>query len=128
MFQRIQFQSLPATDVTRAMEFYRDILGMPVQTDHPMPDGGRWVFMQMGNSETLLHLGHFAMKPDAQGTVPMLALTSDDVDAEAEKMKSAGVELVDDARAAPWNEHVRYATFRDCEGNLVMMQSSSKES
>ncbi len=127
MFKRINFQSIPATDIGRALEFYRDVLEMEVQTDAPMENEGRWVFMRIPGAETLLHLGHYAIKPDPAGRVPMLALVADDVDVEAERIKSAGCQMVDEPQQAPWNENVRYATFRDSEGNLIMMQSSSKE-
>ncbi len=127
MLKRINFQSMPATDIGRALEFYRDVLGMEVQTDHPMEGGGRWVFMQIPGAETMLHLGHYALKPDPAGQVQMLALISDDVDAEAERIKAAGCPMVDEPQPAPWNENVRYAMFRDSEGNMIMMQSSSKE-
>jgi len=118
---------MPASNIGRALDFYRDVLEMEVHTDVPMGDGGRWVFMRIPGGETMLHLGHYALEPDAEGTVPMLALVTDDVDAEAKRMKAGGCPMVDEPQQAPWNGNVRYATFRDSEGNLIMMQSSSKE-
>jgi len=125
MFKRINFQSLPVTDQQRALEFYRDKMGMAVQTDAPYEGGWRWIFMQIPGAETMLHLTH---ANDIEITdIPALCLISDDVDAEAQRLQAAGVTLVHPVQDAPWQEAVRWTMIRDSENNLILIQSSAME-
>lgn len=126
MLKRINFQSIPVSDQQRALEFYRDKLGMKVQTDAPYEGGWRWIFMEISGADTLLQFSHandFKVKP---GT-PALCLVCDDVDAEIARMRAEGVMITHDPAQAPWNPNVRWAMFQDSEGNLVLIQSSSME-
>ncbi|MCB1493380.1 MAG: VOC family protein [Rhodobiaceae bacterium] len=125
MFKRINFQSIPVKDQQRAMDFYRDTLGFAVHTDAPYDGGWRWIFMQIPGAATLLHFarpGEVTVKD-----VPALCLISDDVDAEAARLREAGVVLVDGPADAPWYPAVRYAMIRDPEDNLILIQSSNME-
>ena len=54
MFKRIHFDTVPAIDVERARDFYRDKLGFAVERDNPYGDS-RWVFMRIPGADTLLH-------------------------------------------------------------------------
>jgi len=125
MLKRINFQSIPVRDQQRALEFYRDRLGMTVQTDAPYGDGWRWIFMQIPGAGTLLHFAHADDIAVAKG--PALCLVSDDVDAGVAGLQAAGVRIEDGPARAPWHVAVRYALFRDSEDNLVLIQSSSME-
>lgn len=125
MFKRINFQSIPVADQQRALEFYRDTMGMHVQTDAPYGDDWRWIFMEIPGSETFLH---FARPAEITvKDIPALCLVTDDVDAEAKRLKETGVRIVDGPSDAPWHPAVRYALIRDSEDNLVLIQSSTME-
>ena len=122
---RINFQSIPVSDQQRALEFYRDVMGMQVQTDAPYGDEYRWIFMEISGADTLLH---FARPSEISvRDIPALCLVSDDVDAEAARIASHGVTLTDGPADAPWHPGVRYALFRDSEANLILLQSSIHE-
>lgn len=125
MLKRINFQTLPAKDFLRARDFYRDRLGMRVDTDAPYGDS-RWIFMAIPGADTKLHFGaadELAIKP---GT-PALCLVTDDVDAEAARLAAEGVDITAGPADAPWQPDVRWAMFRDSEDNLVLIQSSVNE-
>ena len=125
MFSRINFQSLPVDDQQRALEFYRDIMGMEVQTDAPYGDGYRWIFMAMPGAQTLIH---FARRAEVTvSDIPALALICDDVDQVAETLKTRGVTFRDGPADAPWLPGVRYALILDSEDNLILIQSSIHE-
>jgi catechol 2,3-dioxygenase-like lactoylglutathione lyase family enzyme len=126
MLRRINFQSLPVTDQQRALEFYRDRLGMEVQTDAPFGDGWRWIFMAIPGAETLLHFAQADEISIKSGT-PALCLVAEDVDAEIARLQGCGVTITHSPALAPWNPHVRWAMFKDSEDNLILIQSSSME-
>lgn len=125
MLKRINFQVLYVTDQQRALEFYRDMLGMRVATDGDDGQGGRWIAMQIKGAETSLHLP----KTDAipAHDAPRLYLISDDVDAEVARLLALGVKIDVPPTTAPWDPVVRYAMLRDSEGNMILLQSSSME-
>ncbi len=126
MLRRINFQSIPVMDQGRALAFYRDRLGMTVQTDAPYGEGVRWIFMAIPGAQTLLHFGAPDEVRVKDGT-PALCLVTDDVDAEAARLMAAGVAMTGGPADAPWQAGVRWAMFRDSEDNLVLIQSSSME-
>ncbi|MEZ5730931.1 MAG: VOC family protein [Paracoccaceae bacterium] len=126
MLKRINFQSIPVTDQQRALEFYRDKLGMTVETDAPYEEGWRWIFLKIPGAETMLHFAADDEVSVKSGT-PALCLVTDDVDAEIARMKAAGVKVTHDPAPAPWHSAVRWAMFRDSEDNLLLIQSSSAE-
>lgn len=124
--QRINFVSLPVDDNQRALEFYRDALGMEVATDADYGPGGRWIFLKVPGADTMLHFvqrGEVGVAPDR----PALYLVCDDADAEAERLKDAGIPLHSGPDTAPWDPTVRWVMIEDSEGNLVLLQSSQSE-
>jgi lactoylglutathione lyase len=125
MLKRINFQALPVLDQQRALEFYRDTLGMAVQTDGPDGIGGRWIAMEIGGAETRLHLPLTMSIPASEA--PALYLICDDVDALARRLTDRGIAMRDGPTVAPWEPSVRYAMFDDSEGNLILIQSSTLE-
>jgi len=125
MLKRINFQSIPVDDQQRALEFYRDKLGLTVQTDAPYGEGFRWIFMEIPGAGTKLH---FARRTEIAVTgVPTLCFISDDVDVETKRLAAAGVTITDGPEDAPWSPGVRWAMIRDSEGNLILIQSSIHE-
>jgi predicted enzyme related to lactoylglutathione lyase len=120
MFTRIHFDSVPATDVERARDFYRDRLGFTVERDNPYGEG-RWVFMRIPGADTLLH---FDKRPSVPKTeTPALVLVTEDVDAACDTLKSRGVAIKQGPSDAPWEPGTRWAMIDDSEGNLVLIQT-----
>ena len=119
MFPRIHFDTVPAVDVERARDFYRDKLGFSVERDNPYGDS-RWVFMRIPGAETLLHFDKQDSVPTTE--TPALVLVTD-VDAACKTLKSRGVPIKRGPDDAPWEPGTRWAMIDDSEGNLVLIQT-----
>ncbi|NKB29010.1 MAG: glyoxalase [Rhodobacteraceae bacterium] len=124
--KRVNFVSIPVTDQDRALVFYRDRLGLRVQTDAAYADDWRWIFIEIPGAETLIQFSK-ASDLSMSANIPVLCLVSDDVDGEVARLKDAGVVVRDGPADAPWHDAVRYALIEDSEGNLVLLQSSDLE-
>ncbi|MEP7240322.1 MAG: VOC family protein [Devosia sp.] len=124
MFTRIHFDTVPATDVERARDFYRDKLGLAVERDNPYGDE-RWVFMRIPGSDTLLH---FDKQPSVvESKTPALVLATDDVDAACKTLQGRGVAIKQGPADAPWEPGTRWAMIDDSEGNLALIQTVPEE-
>ena len=123
---RIDFVSIPVEDQKRALGFYVNRLGFEVSMDVAYADDWRWIFLARGPEGTRLH---FARKHELTWSdgLPALALTSDDVDAEAERLAAEGVEIVHGPEAAAWGGTARFLQIRDSEGNLIVLHSERAE-
>ena len=124
MFTRIHFDTIPATDVERARDFYRDKLGLTVEADSPYGDS-RWVFMRIPGADTLLHFNEQDKVPKTE--VPVLVLVTDDVDKSCATLKRRGVPIKRGPDDAPWEPGTRWAMIDDSEGNLVLIQTVNEE-
>jgi predicted enzyme related to lactoylglutathione lyase len=121
MLKRVSFQAIPVDDQDRALAFYRDVLGLEVQTDAPYEKGWRWIFLKIPGSDSRIT---FARRGEiSYGDKPVLALVSDDVDADCARWEGLGVRVTDPPADAPWMQGVRWATIRDSEGNLIFVES-----
>lgn len=123
---RVNFALLPVEDFQRARDFYRDIMGVTVQTDADYGPQGRWVFMEIPGAATKVHFVPRAELPVAANR-PALYLVCDDADAETARLRMAGVHVHSGPADAPWDASVRWAMITDSEGNLVLLQSSQSE-
>jgi predicted enzyme related to lactoylglutathione lyase len=124
MFTRIHFDTVPAVDVERARDFYRDKLGFTVERDNPY-GGTRWVFMRIPGAGTLLHFDKQDAVPPSP--TPALVLVTEDVDGTCETLKSRGVPIKRGPEDAPWEPGTRWAMIDDSEGNLVLIQTAPGE-
>lgn len=125
MISHIHFQSIPVEDQDRALAFYTDKLCFDVHTDAPYGDNWRWIFLTLPGGQTRLH---FAAKTEMEvHGEPALCLVSDDVDAECARLTQAGVAISQGPDDAPWAAGVRWATLRDTEDNIILIESFTAE-
>ena len=119
MFSHIGFVSIPVDDISRARDFYRDVMGMEVVMDEAGPYG-RWVMMGMEDAETRIHLDR---RPEGEGPPPkpVLVLVSRDIDADCEALAGRGARILAEPSAAEWNPDMRRALLRDSEGNALLV-------
>jgi lactoylglutathione lyase len=115
---RSLFPILTTADLRAALGFYRDLLGATLTYEFPGPDGEPgYVGLELGDS----HLG-IGRDPGA-GTDPSerfaLWVYADDCDAAIERLRAAGVEIVEEPADQPWGERV--ARVLDPDGNLVIV-------
>jgi lactoylglutathione lyase len=122
MFQEL-FSILVTGDLTRALGFYRDLLGFEVSYQFP-PDGEpAYVALDLGRS----HLG-IGADPAAAGDGPApdgrrftLWVYADDCDAALEHLRGHGVRVLAEPADQPWGE--RMAEVADPDGNRVIVAS-----
>jgi lactoylglutathione lyase len=121
MFRSV-FPIITTSDLGAALGFYRDLLGATVSYEFPGPDGEpAYVGLELGTS----HLG-IGRDPDASGGPSerfSLWVYADDCDAAVERLRSAGVTIMEEPAAQPWGERV--ARVLDPDGNMVIIGQAS---
>jgi catechol 2,3-dioxygenase-like lactoylglutathione lyase family enzyme len=117
MITSIQTITIPVADQERALGFYRDTLGFEVRQDNAFGDS-RWLTVAPvgGQTEMVLHIPFPGTEPGGSRGV---VLTTDDADAVATSLRSAGI-AVDGPEQVGWGIQ---ATFSDPDGyGFVLMQ------
>lgn len=123
MFTSI-FPILVTSDLAAALGFYRDLLGATVSYEFPGPDGEMaYAGLELGSS----HLGigrdpNAAAEPSERFSLWVYA---DDCDAAVERMRAAGVTIVEEPADQPWGERV--ARVLDPDRNLVLIGQRAAE-
>ena len=119
MFSHVGFVSVPVDDLSRARDFYRDVMGMEVVLDEAGPFG-RWIMMGVEGAETRVHLDR---RPKGEGPPPkpVLVLVSRDIDADCATLEERGARILAEPSAAEWNPDQRRAVLRDSEGNALLL-------
>jgi predicted enzyme related to lactoylglutathione lyase len=111
--------SVPVADQARARGFYAEKLGFKVtmEVKDAMGPGKSWITVQPpGGGTSLTLVNWFETMP--AGSLRGLVIATADVDSEYTRLKAAGVDI-DAIKEAPWG---RFATFRDSEGNGLVVQ------
>ena len=117
MFTSI-FPIITTSDLRAALGFYRDLLGATVTYEFPGPDGEPgYVALELGTA-------HFGIGRDPAATEGPSARFSlwayaDDCDAAVERLRAAGVTVVEEPTDQPWGERV--ARVLDPDRNLVLV-------
>jgi lactoylglutathione lyase len=117
MFTTI-FPILTTSDLGAALGFYRDLLGATVAYEFPGPDGQPgYVGLELGSA----HLGIGRDPSEASGPSERFSLWvyAEDCDAAVERLRAAGVTVVEEPADQPWGERV--ARVLDPDGNLVLI-------
>ena len=120
----INFTSVAVDDQDRALAFYTKTLGFTEDTDNPYEDSWRWIFLAPPGGGTKLHFARRAELTWKPG-MPVLALVSDDVDAEASALAAKGVEITMPPQDAPWGVG-RFMLIKDSEENTIILQSGTE--
>ncbi len=122
-----------STTPTRALEFYRDALGLDVRND-VAKESLRWITVGApGQPDVELVLTNFLNGSPAD-TETMAALVAkgamngvhfhaDDLDATFARLRDAGAEIVQEPADQPWG--VRDGAVRDPSGNLVRIDQTA---
>jgi len=120
MKTRIAVVGLWAEDVTAAVHFYRDVIGLRMPKErHRRPhfnvDGAHLVLLE----------GHpVAAQNAVPARFPLLAFAVEDLDAALERLREHKVDL-------PWgvghDAHSRWAMFHDPAGNLIELLEEEHE-
>lgn len=111
--KRVWVSSVRVTDFDRALEFYRDILGFPVQLD-----AREFNWIEVGPEEPLCKIGLSVQEWDkGKGGITRtgIILEVGDMDAFAARLKEHGVRFTDEPEVQPWGGIL--ANFLDLDGN-----------
>ncbi len=111
--KRVWVSAIRVTDFDRALEFYRDILGFPVQLE---ARDFNWI--EVGPEEPLCKIGMSVheWEPGEGGvTRTGIVLEVEDMDAFASRLKEHGITFTDEPEAQPWGGIV--ANFLDPDRN-----------
>jgi predicted enzyme related to lactoylglutathione lyase len=96
---------LPVSEMTAAVAFYRDQLGLKVE-EHD----GDWAEVRAGDAL----IGLNATESPAGSGGAVIAFSVDDLDQTVERLTGDGVEFAGGVSEHPWG---RIAPFRDPDGN-----------
>ncbi|HVS85488.1 MAG TPA: VOC family protein [Gaiellaceae bacterium] len=118
---RSGFPIVYAGDLPASLAFYRDLLGFA--EIYRQPEEGEPAFVSLEQGGTKLGLvvhgapeAHFGVTPGG-GIAFELWLYCDDVDAEIERLRAAGVAVLREPADMPWGERLAYVA--DPDGNPV---------
>ena len=90
LVSRINVVYLYVRDIERSLSFYRDVLGIPLESDESDPN---WAEARLENGlRFALHAAHEGVGPLGGGTV-RVNFEVEDVDAAVERLRAAGVEV-----------------------------------
>jgi lactoylglutathione lyase len=106
------FPILATRDLSRLLGFYRDLLGFEATFEFP-----GYVGLELGPSQ--LGLGEDPGLTDGPSARFSLWLYVDECDATVERLRSAGVTVVEEPADQPWGE--RIARVLDPDGNTVIV-------
>ena len=100
----------------KLLPFYRDTLGLTVSIEAE----GFVAFGDMDKPNLALGTHSEVHGANADPARHMVALDTDNLDAEYQRLKAAGVEFIEAPTDSP-GEGPRIATLKDPEGNLVQL-------
>ena len=104
---------VPVDDLTRAIEFYRDTLGLALKEQ----DGDDWAEIDAGGLTVGLNARETATSGSGGGAV--ISFQPDgELDDEVSSLKAAGVEFTGEISEHAWG---RIVPFRDSEGNDLQL-------
>ena len=117
MFTTI-FPIITTADLGAALAFYRDLLGATVVYEYAGPNGEPdYVSLELGTA----HIG-IGSDPDATASPSgrfSLWVYAENCDAAVERLRRAGVKVVEEPTDQPWGERV--ARVLDPDGNQILV-------
>ena len=110
---RVWVSSVSVSNFDRALEFYRDALGFPVQLE-----ARNFGWMEVGPEEPLCKIGLSLSEEPKDGITPTgIVLEVEDMDAFAERLRAHNVKFTREPVERPWGGVV--ADFLDPDGNEI---------
>ena len=110
LFEKIAFTHYATKNLERAVEFYRDVLGLKLllQTDE-------WAEFDIGGQRFAVH--QLKSSETFQTVNPaVVSLQAQPIENAIEALKNKGVRFVQELQIRP---HGKMATFQDWDGNLL---------
>jgi lactoylglutathione lyase len=118
MFDEI-FPILTARDLSASLRFYRDLLGGTVDFQFPPEGEPAYVSVRLGSST--VGIGAQDQPGDPANDRIALWVYATECDAAVERLRAAGVPVLQEPAGQPWGE--RMAIVSDPDGNRVIVAS-----
>jgi catechol 2,3-dioxygenase-like lactoylglutathione lyase family enzyme len=118
--QDVTVVSIPVSDQERAKAFYVDTLGLELVRDDDSVPGLRWIQVAPKAGTTSLTLVTW-FESMAPGSLQGLVLSSDDLQADYEALRAAGVQFQGPPQQQPWAIE---AVLFDPDGNSLVLQQA----
>ena len=116
------FPIISTPDLTRALTFYRDLLGGIVTYQFPAEGPPGYVGMDLGSSH--IGIGEEPEIGEASGRQRLsLWIYVDDCDVVVDELKASEVPVLEEPADQPWGE--RLARISDPDGNTVLIASGA---
>ena len=122
---RLHLTGVFVDDQDEALRFYTEVLGFELRTDVPVGNGDRWLTVGAPGQDVELLLepsGHPAVAPYREALaadgIPLASFAVDDVQAEYERLRAAGVTFTQPPTAMG---PVTTAVLDDGCGNLIQL-------
>lgn len=123
---KLELLPIPVTDVDRAKAFYTDNVGFNEDVDVRPADGVRIVQLTPAGSacSIVLSTGLPMLSDMSPGTIRGVHLVVENIEQARAELIQRGVDVaeIDDSAAAGG---VRYASFNDPDGNMLVLQEMS---
>ncbi len=113
------FPIIATPDLERSLAFYRDLLDGRVTFQFPPEGDPGYVGIEIGSSH--LGIGLDPTATDSDGQRFSLWIYADDCDAAIDRLRAAGVTILEEPTDQPWGERV--ARVADPDGNIVIVGS-----
>jgi len=112
LIKRVNWLEIKVTDIKNATNFYRDVLGLQIKNEW-----SNYVIFDLAGTLTLaIMLGG---KKGRKEGAPNIYLAVEDVDEEYEKLKTKGVNFVEQPKKQYWGGYA--ALFADPDENLLYL-------
>jgi isochorismate pyruvate lyase len=117
---RLAAFTLLVDDYDRAINYYRQALGLSVHTDERRGDGDRWVILSFGSGAATLRLAVARNEREKEllgaqaGSRVLLVVHTDDIGLELERFQARGVDVTEPLRHEAYGSVV---VIRDLYGN-----------
>jgi len=122
MFQKIAFIHYPTQNLERALQFYRDVLGL-----HLLIQNEEWVEFEVGGQRLALrHVN--PMPPKPKGSHPnsaMIWLEAGPIEKVITSLKENNINFINELGVYPYG---KTATFADPDGNLIGLYEPPEKS
>ena len=113
VIEQISTVAVMVSNAKKAMEWYRDKLGFEIHSDEE-----HWVVVAPKGSSNGFHLcPDGPLEPGNTGIVLLAA----EIEATCKELKNKGVEFTRDLGKSEWDESLRYAMFKDLDGNVFWL-------